>query len=209
MHPRSRLLRSLLFAAALACPTAAAAAPIVVTYAITGGSPIGCGAQYGCGNIVSGTIVVTMPNPGGGGPPLATNGHSIYFHFITEYVVQYGIPPYKGTFTPLAFPTGMAFRGPNKTLTAFRTFYTDSPPGGAPYRRTRFAIGADANGNLTGGFLWANKRSAEDTGSGWFGFTGQEISSTPEPASGALLALGGAGLAGALAAARRWRRPLT
>jgi hypothetical protein len=190
-----------LFAAAVLSPAAAYAAPIVVTYNITGGSSI---QPSMWGDIVSGTIVVTMPNPGSGPPPLNTNGHSVQMDFVLAYGTTF-----HETLTAAIFPTGMAFRGAGQTLTAQRKrFLSYGYYAHPPFRLTRFTMNANALGNIVFGTFLFDRFSASDTGEGWSGITGQEIVSVPDAGAAPLLALGGALLLGAsaLPTLRRARR---
>jgi hypothetical protein len=187
--------------ALLALPAVAGAAPITVTYEVTGGDGFGRGGFYEGVSIQSGTIVVTFPNPGSGTPPLQSADASIQVSFVTTQGSFQGI--HRETFRPTSFPTGMAFRGAGKTLTATRSRSVELSPGRPGH--WFFRLRADANGLITAGhseFL----DSPTGTARGFFRITGREIAATPEPASGLLLAIGSAGIGSAAALARRrWR----
>lgn len=142
--------------------------------------------MFGCADIASGTVVVTLRPPPGASVPFTTQRNTIYFHFVGTFGTTF-----HGTLAPATFETGMAFRGTRKTLTARRTRfeYSGLPPP-RYFLRTFFRISADSLGRLDANFL-AGVRSNEDTGSGWYRITGQEVSATvPAPRTRPLAVLG-------------------
>jgi hypothetical protein len=186
----------LLAAVLLGLPAAAGAAPFSVTYEITGG-----GGFFDSSNrfrVESGTIVVNFPNPGSGSPPLLTMGHSIQLEFVFVYLYQGQPTTVQRIFKPTQFRFGTAFRGLQKTLTAGR--------GRLTFHNT-FQITADADGQMGAG--WHDYTTVEGTEDTLVGFRGREISSTPEPRAGLLLALPAilAGTGAIVRAVTQGRRP--
>jgi hypothetical protein len=194
-------------------PLAAQAAPVVVTYDITGGSGFGRPGSYDGRVIQSGTVVVTFPNPGSGSPPINSANASIYVSLQTADTGG-GFPGvFRRTFQPTLFPTGFGYRGILKTLRALRSrpfmqTCTTTPYYGSMYCTStgyeKFSIRADAGGQITRGFF-GRQATNTDTAIGFNGITGQEVAAAPEPAFSPLLTLAG-GIGAALALAAGWTR---
>jgi hypothetical protein len=195
-------------AGALALPTASPAAPITVTYQITGGTTSGTspsGAPFlGGAAIQSGRLEVYMFNPFSYPPPVYTRGYATFRLTITatngQGYVMYGLGE---------FFDNTGYRGALKTLRAHHNYRLTGFP--SLYSFDEWDISASSLGNLvTAHFRWGQRWGTGYTPSGglktWShvisGLTGQEIS-LPEPAP-LPLAAAGALLASALAA-----RPLT
>ncbi len=193
MSLAKRACWGLILGAAWLVPGGAAAAPMVVTYEITGGTFLERGSDVY--PIVSGSVVVTLPNPGSGVPPFSTTGHRIDLRFqLTPAWLQVR------ALTPSQFVRGVAYRGAAQTLTATGT-WRFPPREGAHF----FRLSAGSTGNILFGRL-VEQSTPEATASFWT-FTGREVSVViPEPASAALVALGLGLLAGVTASPRLLRR---
>lgn len=206
---RSRLISPLLvLVAALALPAVAEAGPISVTYTVTGGQAFG--GLLGDAPIQSGTIVVTMPNPGSGPPPLLTGAPSLSFKLTAT-----NGSTYTHLFLAGFFHYGTASYGPAQA-DRFDLYYR-TPVTYADYTRT-VHLSVSAGGNILAGGFSSGRFGfytpetdplayvcCRRTGSGVMNITGQEVL-VPEPAPAplSLLALlGTVGLGGSAELARR------
>ena len=168
----------------------AGAAPITATYAITGGTlrtwsfP---GGDFSDAAIQSGTVIVSLPNPGSAPPPLSTTGHAFFLDLMTS-----GGGSFVRTMSPGNYPYGLAQRGSNLTLDAFRFRSTGIPPTDPIDTDAGFAsVVASASGMIVSAFF----QSVQLNYPNWsiLDLTGQEVPAPGgAPIAGASMALLGA-----------------